>query len=173
MSSLANILAYKGYLTKIEYSVEDQVLHGQIESIVDLVTFESDSINEIEKEFHEAVDDYLLFCTEIGKEPNKAYKGSFNVRVEPQLHKEIALIAYKNGDSLNETIEQALKIYVNQEPSILGELCSKLSVISDSISSQVSTMWDQSKLNGCNIEFIEPYMHNQCEMKADHGGLLC
>jgi predicted HicB family RNase H-like nuclease len=95
--------------------MEDQVLHGKIEGIVDLITFESDSANEIEKEFHDAVDDYLIFCEEMGKEPNKAYKGSFNVRIEPQLHKKIALIAYRNGVSLNETIEKALKIYTNQE----------------------------------------------------------
>ena len=94
MSSMSNILAYRGYLTKIEYSVVDMVLHGKIEGIVDLVTFESDSADEIEKEFHKAVDDYLLFCEEVGKEPNKTYKGSFNVRIDPQLHKEIALVAY-------------------------------------------------------------------------------
>ena len=76
MSSMSNILAYRGYLSKIEYGVVDMVLHGKIEGIVDLVTFESDSADEIEKKFHKAVDDYLLFCEEVGKEPNKTYKGS-------------------------------------------------------------------------------------------------
>ena len=54
-----NILEYKGYYTKILYSVKDHVLYGKIEGIRDLVNFESESIENIEQEFHSAVDDYL------------------------------------------------------------------------------------------------------------------
>ena len=157
MSDLTNVLAYKGYLTKIEYSAADQVLHGKIEGIVDLVTFESDSVSKIEKEFHDAVEDYLLFCAEVGKEPNKAYKGSFNVRIDPQLHKEIALMAYRNGSSLNETVEQALRAYTNYDSSMLGELCNRISAISDSISIQASNIWTQSKLDTENSGCIYSY----------------
>lgn len=57
MNSL--VLTYKGYTTSIEYSEEDQVFHGKIEGIDDLVMFESASENTIEKEFRAAVDDYL------------------------------------------------------------------------------------------------------------------
>ena len=59
-----NILEYKGYHTKIELDTEEMVLRGKIEGINDLVNFESESIQEIEKEFHAAVDDYLEFCLE-------------------------------------------------------------------------------------------------------------
>lgn len=68
-----NIIEYKGYRTKIEYSHEDKVLFGKIEGIDDLVNFESDSAKEIEKEFRLAVDYYLGLCSEIGKSPDKAY----------------------------------------------------------------------------------------------------
>ena len=57
-----NILKYKNYFTKIEYSAEDQVLYGKIEGIKDLVNFESEDLNRIEQAFHDAVDDYVLFC---------------------------------------------------------------------------------------------------------------
>lgn len=80
-----NILEYKGYHTKIEFDSEELVLRGKIEGINDLVNFECENIQDIEKEFHEAVDDYLEFCKEVGKE----YKGSFNVRINPQLHKQL------------------------------------------------------------------------------------
>ena len=60
-----SILTYKGYFTVIEFEAEDKVLYGKIEGIDDLVTFESDSAKEIEKEFHNAVDDWLKFKKEI------------------------------------------------------------------------------------------------------------
>ena len=56
-----NRFDYKGYYTLIHFDSEDKVLYGKIEGIDDLVTFESDSAKEIEKEFHDAVDDWLEF----------------------------------------------------------------------------------------------------------------
>jgi predicted HicB family RNase H-like nuclease len=153
MGTLANVLEYKGYLTKIEYSTEDQVLHGKIEGIADLVTFESDLANEIEKEFRGAVDDYLLFCEEMGKEPDKSYKGSFNVRIAPELHKAIAMIAYRQGFSLNETVEQALNIYANQDPSKIDMLHNMLFDLSDNISYQASDMWEKIGFENCKDQF--------------------
>ncbi|MBQ7578017.1 MAG: type II toxin-antitoxin system HicB family antitoxin [Synergistaceae bacterium] len=66
-----NILTYKGYYTKIRFSAEDNVLHGILEDIGDLVNFESNTVEGIIKEFHSAVDDYIEFCREWGKEPEK------------------------------------------------------------------------------------------------------
>lgn len=63
-----SILTYKGYFTVITFEAEDKVLYGKIEGIDDLVTFESDSAKEIEKEFHDAVDDWLEFRKEIDNE---------------------------------------------------------------------------------------------------------
>lgn len=60
-----NILEYKGYFTKIHYSAEDKVLYGKIEEIPALVNFESVSAKEIVKEFHNAVDDYILAMEEV------------------------------------------------------------------------------------------------------------
>lgn len=110
---MSNLLEYKGYYTKIEYSCEDKVLHGTIEGINDLVNFESDSIKNIEKEFHSAVDDYLAFCEAEGDEPNKPYSGKFNVRIKPELHRELALRAFKDDISLNQTVEKAIEKYLN------------------------------------------------------------
>ena len=109
-----NILEYKGYYTKVEYSAEDNVLYGKIEGIVDLVTYESESLDKIEKEFHAAVDDYLEFCKATGKQPDKVYKGSFNVRIAPDLHKAVAILASQNHESLNQTVESAIEWYIKQ-----------------------------------------------------------
>ena len=109
---MENTLQYKGYFTNISFSVNDKVLHGKIEGIDDLITFESESIADVEKEFHDAVDDYLALCEEIGKEPSKTYKGTFNVRIDPELHRAIALDATRNGISLNQAVEQAICQYI-------------------------------------------------------------
>lgn len=109
---MKNLLEYKGYHTKIEFDSEDLVLRGKIEGIKDLVNFESADISTVEEEFHAAVDDYLEFCKEVGKEPDKEYKGTFNIRISPDLHKRLAIIAMQNGDTLNATVEKAIVNYV-------------------------------------------------------------
>ena len=105
---MKNILQYKGYFTKIEYSVEDRLLYGKIEGIKDLVNFESENVEEIEQEFKNAVDYYLELCQELGQEPDKTYSGTFNVRISPALHRAVVLQAIKKGDSLNNTVEKAI-----------------------------------------------------------------
>ena len=74
VSVMTNTLQYKGYSANIEYSAEDKVLYGKIDGIGDLVTFESENVDGIEGAFHDAVDDYLAFCEQIGKAPEKTYK---------------------------------------------------------------------------------------------------
>ena len=94
--------------------MDSMCLYGKIEGISDYVDFHADSLSDIEQEFHAAVDDYLEFCAEKGKQPDKEYKGTFNVRISPELHKALAVISLKNNDSLNATIEKALDTYVKK-----------------------------------------------------------
>ena len=120
-----NLLEYKGYHTKIEFDSEGLVLRGKIEGIGDLVDFECESSKDAEKEFHTAVDAYLEFCKEVGKEPDKEYKGTFNVRISPELHKKLVNVAMKNGDSLNASVEKAIQGYISSEeykPEIASSL---------------------------------------------------
>ncbi len=69
---------YKGYHSKTVFDAEKFVLRGKIEGITDLVTFESNDIANLENEFHAAVDDYLEFCDDVGKNPEKEYKGTYH-----------------------------------------------------------------------------------------------
>ena len=107
-----NLLHYKGYSAKPEYSVEDKVFYGKILGIDDLVDFYSENAKSIEIEFQKAVDDYLTFCAEIGKEPQKEYSGMFNVRIPPELHRKLSMTAQSEGVSLNKVVEQAISSYV-------------------------------------------------------------
>ena len=102
-----NVLEYKGYWAVIQYSVEDQCLFGKVEGIDDLVSFGSESALDIVQRFHEAVDEYLEDCKRHNKEPNKAYKGSFNVRLTPELHRAIAVASLQRGTTLNQFMVSA------------------------------------------------------------------
>lgn len=108
-----NMLEYKGYHTIVRYCADDGVLRGVIEGITDYVDFQTSNLADVEKEFHCAVDDYLIFCSEVGKKPEKEYKGTFNVRISPELHKRLALKALENGDSLNSAVEKAISVYLS------------------------------------------------------------
>lgn len=110
-----NVLDYKGYSTRVEFSAEDKLLFGKIEGIVDLVNFQSETLDGVEAAFHEAVDDYLAFCKDLGKEPNKVYRGSFNVRVQPSIHRELDRAAARHGVSMNQFVEDALVKAVEAE----------------------------------------------------------
>jgi len=103
-----NLLHYKGYSAKPEYSAADKMFYGKILGIDDLVDFSSESARDLEDAFRSAVDDYLDFCAEIGKNPQKEYSGMFNVRISPELHRKISMIAQAEGVSLNKAVEKAI-----------------------------------------------------------------
>ena len=104
-----NILSYKGYCTKVEFDSEDCILYGKIEGINDFVDFYCESVNEIKSEFEKAVDDYLEFCEENGKTPEKPFKGSFNVRVPQEVHREAFIKANLQNKKLNQFVIEALE----------------------------------------------------------------
>ena len=58
---------------------------GKIEGINDLVTFEGKTVDKLISSFHETVDDYLELCL-LKKRTAQIFQGSFNVRVNPQIH---------------------------------------------------------------------------------------
>ena len=104
-----NYLEYKGYHTVVEFDKDAMTLYGKIEGINDYVDFQCVDPAKVETEFHKAVDDYLAFCEEVGKKPEKEYKGSFNIRIEPVLHKELAVLSDRNGESINSLVEKAIR----------------------------------------------------------------
>ncbi len=111
---MANTIEYKGYIGSIEYSSEDKCFFGKLEMIDDLVTFEATAALELEDNFHNAVDSYMETCRDLGREPQKLYKGVFNVRIEPELHKKVYQEALRAGLSLNSFVRQALSRQVDK-----------------------------------------------------------
>ena len=101
------MMEYNGYYGTVEYSSEDHCLYGKLAFIRDLVNYEATTVNQLEKAFKAAVDDYLLDCKQQGRKPNLPFKGTFNVRVSPELHRQAVIAA---GDqSLNSFVSVAIK----------------------------------------------------------------
>ena len=109
------MMEYKGYHAKIEYSPEDETFVGQVFGVADTLVFDGQSIEELQAMFHASIDDYLELCREIGKEPDREYRGTFNVRVPAELHREAAMAAESRNISLNQFVAEALRRYVAAE----------------------------------------------------------
>jgi predicted HicB family RNase H-like nuclease len=102
-----SLIKYKNYLGTVEYSQEDQCLYGKVAYIRDLVNYEADNAIGLEKAFKEAVDSYLDDCEKLGKKPNVPFKGSFNIRTGPDLHR--AAVIHAKEQSLNAFVCDAIK----------------------------------------------------------------
>ena len=102
-------IIYKDFIATIHYSTIDEVFFGKIEGINDLVTFEGENVKDLKKAFEEAVDDYIELCKEVGKKPMKSFKGSFNIRISPELHVKAFEKALIEGKSLNQFVQQAIE----------------------------------------------------------------
>lgn len=107
-----NLLEHKGYYGTVEFSETDNMLFGKVVGINSLISYEGDSVKSLKEDFEEAVNDYLEMCLEKGVQPEKLYKGTFNVRVSPELHKSLSLFAVSSGKTLNSVVEEAIRNYV-------------------------------------------------------------
>lgn len=106
---MKDIFQYKGFLGSVHFSSEDECFFGKIEGIDDLVTFEGQDVKDLKKAFRQAVDDYEELCKVTGKPLHKSYKGSFNVRITPELHKKAVQKSLLLGISLNQLVQKAIE----------------------------------------------------------------
>lgn len=104
-----DILKYKGYTGDVNFDAGDKIFHGRVLGIADVIGFEGASVAELEKDFHDAVDDYLETCREIGKEPEKPFSGRFVLRISSELHCAIALEAKRRKKSINAWVADACR----------------------------------------------------------------
>ena len=109
---MKNTIEYRGYIGSVEFSENDNLFFGKVMGIRSLISYEGTTAQELIGDFHKAVDDYLALCDEEGIEPEIAYKGSFNVRISPELHKQAVVCAQGNQISLNSFVEDAIATYV-------------------------------------------------------------
>lgn len=112
---MKDILKYKDFIGSVHFNAEDEVFYGKIEGINDLVTFEGKSVKELLSSFREAVNDYVELCKANKKPVYKSYKGNFNVRISPELHKKAIQKAISLGIPLNQLVQKAIENEVSTE----------------------------------------------------------
>jgi predicted HicB family RNase H-like nuclease len=106
---MKDVLTYKGFIGSVHFSTDDRVFFGKIEGIHDLVTFEGTTVDELENAFKSMVEEHMKDCKAEGKSAEKSYKGSFNVRIGTDLHRQAAQIASIEGITLNQLVQRAIQ----------------------------------------------------------------
>ncbi len=103
-------LEYKGYKGSVEYSKVDNCLFGKVLGMSkDLILYEGNTIDELRADFEAGIDNYIVGCVADGIEPRKSYSGTLNIRISPEIHSKIAMLAQEAGTTINGYIKQALE----------------------------------------------------------------
>lgn len=100
-----NMMTYKGYAARIEYSHDDACFVGHISAICDIVGFHGESVAELRGAFEEAVDDYLKTCKTLNRQPSKPFSGKLELSIPPDIHAGIAVAAEISGKTIDRWAE--------------------------------------------------------------------
>lgn len=102
-------MEYKGYIGTVQFDEEAETFHGEVINLKDVITFQSNSVEGLKREFHESVEDYLEFCRKRGEEPEKPFSGKLTLRLNPELHRRLFIRSKKDKKSLNNWIAETLE----------------------------------------------------------------
>ena len=101
-------MEYKGYRARIYYDGDDDIFVGEVLGIRDSLNFHGYSLDECKAMFRQSIENYLDYCKEVGKEPDKEYRGMFNVRIAPELHRAAVKEAENQGITLNQFVSDSI-----------------------------------------------------------------
>ncbi|MDO9348678.1 MAG: type II toxin-antitoxin system HicB family antitoxin, partial [Anaerolineales bacterium] len=109
------MMEYKGYIGKVEIDEEAGILHGEVINIRDVVTFEGQTVDELQQAFRDSVEDYLAFCAQRGEAPEKPFSGKFVIRLPTELHRRAYVKAKLADKSLNSWVTEVLETAVQEQ----------------------------------------------------------
>jgi len=102
-------MTYNGYIASIELDEEAGLFHGEVINTRDVLTFQGRTLDDLRTAFADTIADYIDWCRERGKQPDRPYSGNFTVRVSPDLHRRVATAAVRLGKSVNAFVVDALE----------------------------------------------------------------
>jgi len=109
------VIEYKGYVGVFEFDEELGQFHGYVVNTKDVISFYGSSVDELKAELQNSVEEYLAFCAEIGKEPEKPFSGKLSLRTTPEIHRRIAIHAARRRVSMNSFVESVLASAVSED----------------------------------------------------------
>ena len=104
-----NVLTHKGFIGSVHFSADDNVFFGKVEGINDMITFEGETVQELRDAFRYMVDEHIKDCDAENVPVEKSYKGSFNIRLTPDLHRRAAISAKIHGTTLNTFVKESIE----------------------------------------------------------------
>ena len=102
-------MKYKGYHGQVNYDEEAKLFHGEVVGLRDVITFQGTSVDELEQAFKDSIDEYLDFCKELERAPEKPFSGKLILRLPPEIHERAAYQAKSSGVSLNAWIKEGIQ----------------------------------------------------------------
>ena len=102
-------MSYKGYIGSVEYDSKDRLLYGKVLGVKALISYEGNSVDELENDFKAAINDYLKSCAKTDRQPEKPFSGTFNLRIDPELHAKAVIKAIAHKQSLNRFVSEAIE----------------------------------------------------------------
>ena len=102
-------MSYDGYVATIELDADAGLFHGEVINTRDILTFQGRTPNELKAAFADTIADYVEWCRQRGKVPERPYSGHFTVRLSPELHRRIAAAAANRGKSVNAFVAETME----------------------------------------------------------------
>ncbi|MCP4660781.1 MAG: type II toxin-antitoxin system HicB family antitoxin [bacterium] len=103
------MMEYKRYVAAVEYDDEAGILHGEVINTRAVITFQATSTDQLRREMEASIEDYLDWCAERGKEPEKPYSGRLVLRTTAELHRAVVAAAAREDQSVDSWITKALE----------------------------------------------------------------
>ena len=103
-----SVMTVEGFQAKIEYDAETDLFRGEVLGLNGGADFYGKNPKELRTEFKRSLQVFLDVCREKGLEPRRSYSGKFNLRIPPELHERLAIVAQAEGKSINTVAQEAL-----------------------------------------------------------------
>lgn len=117
------MMRHEEYIAEIKYDDDAEIFHGEVINTRDVITFQGASVRALKKEFKNSIEDYLEFCKKRGESPDRPFSGKFNLRIDPEKHKDIVIEATRRGMSINDFCNESLdkNLYDIGKPKVIDK----------------------------------------------------
>lgn len=105
-----NTMTYKGFTARVDFDERDNLFVGRVLGLpeTERISFHGETVAELTRDFHNAIDFYLKECAESGRAPTRPASGRLMLRIPPEVHSAALVAAQAAGTSLNQWAAKVL-----------------------------------------------------------------